>query len=217
MSSGGVAPRHGSRVSQHLEHWMTISHPASARGQPGAAAGRAAGPRSRVEPDLADQQAAAVDRRSWPTLFAAICSTSRPSVVDLLHNSRRGRRGAVARQRPHRPAVRPWLYEAAPESTGASPRSTGDLTLGHSAPTTRPPHGAPGSQGGRLRATRRVRSSDGRGLGGGDSGAPPSAGATFCRRKDFQPRTDPRPSAPTSPSRREGSSSRRGRNKDPQA
>src|SRR5256712_12504357 len=107
--------------------------------------------------------------------------------------------------------------KAAPESTGASPRSTGDLTLGHSAPTTRPPHGAPGSQGGRLRATRRVRSSDGRGLGGGDSGAPPRADATFCRRKDFQPRTDPRPSAPTSPSRREGSSSRRGRNKDPQA
>jgi len=64
-------------------------------------------------------------------------------------------------------------------------------TLGYSAPATRPPHGALGSEGGRPRATRRVRSSDGRGLGGGDSGAPPSADATFCRRKDFQPRTDP--------------------------
>jgi len=97
-------------------------------------------------------------------------------------------------------------------------------TLGYSAPATRPARGAPGSQGGGPRATRRVRSSDGRGLEGGDSGAPPSADATFCRRKDFQPRTDPLrgrkglgPSAPTSPSRREGSSSRRGRNKDPQA
>src|SRR5205823_8404219 len=57
----------------------------------------------------------------------------------------------------------------------------------------RPPRGLTARQGVRAagRATRRVRSSDGRGLGGGDSGAPPSADATFCPRKDFQPRTDP--------------------------